>query len=263
MDFTLFRCYASARAWHGRGVSGGMNSTAWQQGLRDGVPIALGYFAVSFSFGIVARNAGLTAAQAGVMSATNMTSAGQFAALGLIGSGAGLLLTALSQLVINMRYALMSAALSQKLPPGASTLHRLLLAFCVTDEIFGLSALRPGRLDPRYSYGLMTVAVPGWTLGTCAGVLSGDLLPERLLSALGIAIYGMFIAVVVPPARRDRRIAAVVVVSMAASLLAAYLPMLSGASDGAKVIGLTLLIAGVAAFLDPHAGQVEKVEGQS
>ncbi|MDL2264287.1 AzlC family ABC transporter permease [Synergistaceae bacterium OttesenSCG-928-I11] len=235
-----------------------MNDTEWRQGLRDGVPIALGYFAVSFSFGIVARNAGLTACQAGIMSATNMTSAGQFAALGLIGTSAGFLLMALTQLVINMRYALMSAALSQKLPPGTSTLHRLLLAYCVTDEIFGLSALRPGRLDPHYTYGLMVVAVPGWTLGTIAGVVSGDLLPERLLSALGIAIYGMFIAVVVPPARHNRRIAAVVVVSMAASLIAAHLPFLNGVSDGAKVIGLTLLIAAGAAFLDPHAGESDE-----
>lgn len=234
------------------------NHMEWHAGLRDGVPIALGYFAVAFTFGIVARGTGLAATQSTVMSATNLTSAGQFAALELIGASAGLLLMALAQCVINMRYALMSAAISQKLAPETPLYHRLLIAYGVTDEIFGVSVTRAGRLNPFYSYGLICVAMPGWALGTCVGVLAGDMLPARLLSALGIAIYGMFIAVVIPPSRRDRRIALVVAISMFASLAVAKvgaLAALFARLGSAKVIVLTLAIAGAAALLDPKGGQ--------
>ena len=234
------------------------NRSEWRDGMRDGVPIALGYFAVAFTFGIVARNTGLTALESTAMSATNLTSAGQFAALELIGSSSGLLLMALTQLVINLRYALMSAAISQKLDPAMPFYHRLLIAYGVTDEIFGVSVTRPGRLNPFYSYGLISVAMPGWSLGTYVGVVAGDVLPERLLSALGIAIYGMFIAVVIPPAKGDRRIALAVGASMLLSLAVAEVPQLARLferSGGIKVIALTLLIAGAAALLDPKGGQ--------
>lgn len=230
-----------------------MSRREFAQGARDGVAIAAGYFAVSFSFGIAARASGLTAFESGAMSALNMTSAGQFASLSIIGAAGSFAVLAMTQFVINLRYALMSTAISQKLGPDVGLFRRLLVAFCMTDEIFALSALRPGRLDPMYTWGVMAMALPGWTLGAASGTAVGDVLPENVLLALGVAIYGMFIAIVVPPARRDKGIAAVVVCSMIASLASSYAPYVRDLSSGSKVIILTLLIAAGAAILDPDA----------
>lgn len=235
-----------------------MNRSEFAQGARDGVPIAAGYFAVSFSFGIAARAHGLGALECGVMSASNMTSAGQFASLAIISAGGSLLLMAVTQFVVNLRYALMSAALSQKLGPEVGVIRRLLVAFCLTDEIFALSALREGRLDPMYTWGVMSAALPGWTLGAACGAGVGDVLPESVLLALGVAIYGMFIAIVVPPAHRDRGVAAVVIGSMALSFAATKLPVLSDMSGGSRTIVLTLVIAAAAALLDPDAASRSK-----
>ncbi|MDO5416171.1 MAG: AzlC family ABC transporter permease [Lachnospiraceae bacterium] len=226
-------------------------------GLKDGIPIGLGYLAVSFSFGIMARGAGLTVWEAVVMSLTNVTSAGQFAALGIIQAGAPFLEMAATQLIINLRYCLMSCSLSQKLSPDMPFFHRLLISYGVTDEIFGVSVCRLGYLSPFYSYGLIGVAVPGWALGTLLGAVSGSLLPERLLSALSVALYGMFIAIVVPPSKANRTLAGVVLVSMALSLVFHLLPALSGISSGFKIIILTVLIAGAAAWLFPVKEEVE------
>ena len=220
-------------------------------GLKDGIPIALGYLAVSFSFGIMAKGAGIKTLEAAVMSVTNLTSAGQFAALGIIQSGSPLMEMAASQLIINLRYCLMSCSLSQKLPAKMPFFHRFFMAYGITDEIFGVSVCREGSLSPFYSYGLICVAVPGWTLGTVLGSVSGDLLPARLLSALNVAIYGMFLAVVLPPARESRVLFGVVLISMLASLLFMEIPVLSGISSGFKIIILTVLIAGAAAYLFP------------
>lgn len=172
-----------------------MNKSAFQKGLKDGIPIGLGYFAVSFTFGIMAIQAGLSAWQAVLISLTNLTSAGQFAGIGIIAAGGSLWEMALTQLVINLRYCLMSFSLSQKLEKGVGNGHRLTVAFGVTDEIFGVSASQEGRISPWYNYGVMCVAIPGWTLGTLAGAISGNLLPDFLVSALSVAIYGMFLAV--------------------------------------------------------------------
>lgn len=227
------------------------NLQQFRSGIKDGVPIGLGYLAVSFSFGIMAKSAGIPTLAAVVMSFTNLTSAGQFAALGIIAGGAPYMEMAVAQLIINLRYCLMSCSLSQKLHPDMPFFHRFLIAYGVTDEIFGVSVCREGRLSPFYSYGLICVAVPGWTLGTLLGAVSGDLLPAKLLSALGVALYGMFLAVVIPPARTSRVLAGVVLVSMAASLLFSLIPVLSGISSGFKIIILTILIAGAAAALFP------------
>lgn len=227
------------------------NLQQFRAGIKDGVPIGLGYLAVSFSFGIMAKSAGIPTLAAVVMSFTNLTSAGQFAALGIIAGGAPYMEMAVAQLIINLRYCLMSCSLSQKLHPDMPFFHRFLIAYGVTDEIFGVSVCREGRLSPFYSYGLICVAVPGWTLGTLLGAVSGDLLPAKLLSALGVALYGMFLAVVIPPARTSRVLAGVVLVSMAASLLFSLIPVLSGISSGFKIIILTVLIAGAAAALFP------------
>ena len=223
----------------------------FSHGLKDGVPIGLGYFAVAFTLGIAAKNIGMTAAQATAMSLTNLTSAGEFAALGIISAGASYGEMALTQLIINLRYCLMSCSLSQKLSRNMPFFHRFFMAYGVTDEIFGVSVCREGNLSPWYSYGLMSAAVPGWTFGTFLGAVSGNLLPQRLLSALGVSLYGMFLAVILPPARKNKVLMGIILVSMGASLLFASIPVLSGISSGFKIIILTLVIAGGAAFLFP------------
>lgn len=227
------------------------NRLSWINGMKDGIPICLGYIAVSFTFGIVARNAGLTPLQAVVMSAANLTSAGQLASLGIIGAGAGFLEMAVTQLVINLRYCLMSCALSQKLGAEAPLFHRLFVAYGVTDEIFGVSVLKAGRLSPYYNYGLISVAMPGWVLGTFLGVVSGNVFPDRIVGALSIGIYGMFIAVIVPPAKENRILAGLVIFAMAVSWCFTKIPAVSGISSGFKIILLTVVIAGAAAVLFP------------
>ncbi|MCQ2444897.1 MAG: AzlC family ABC transporter permease [Mailhella sp.] len=226
--------------------------TPFIQGLRDGIPIALGYFAVSFTLGIACRNIGMGALAAAVMSASNLTSAGEFAAVGIIAAQGGLVEIALSQLVINLRYMLMSCALSQKLAPETPFWHRFLIGYGVTDEIFGISVAWPGRLAPSYVYGAVAVAAPGWTLGTFLGVILGNVLPARIVSALSVALFGMFVAIIVPPAKQDRVLAGLVAVSMAASWAFAKTPCLAGISGGMRVIILTVVISAAAALLFPR-----------
>ncbi len=221
------------------------------QGLRDGIPIGLGYLAVSFSFGILARKAGLTTFQAVMMSALNLTSAGQFASLAIIEGAGSYLELALSQLIINLRYCLMSCSLSQKVDQKAPFFHRFLMAYGNTDEVFALSSAVKGPLSPFYSYGLIFMAMPGWSLGTLLGAAAGSILPERMLSALGVALYGMFCAIIIPPARQDRVLRAIILLSMAASLLFAVVPVLKDISSGMRVILLTVGISAAAAIFCP------------
>lgn len=227
------------------------------KGIKNGVPISLGYFAVSFSLGIAARQAGLNAYQATVMSLANVTSAGQFAGIGMIAAGASYLELAFSQLVINLRYCLMSCALSQKIGSEVPFFHRFLIAFGVTDEIFGVS-LVPQWLHPFYSYGLMSISIFGWTFGTFLGAVCGQILPIRVVSALSVALYGMFLAIIIPPARVNKVLAALVPLSMIASLLCSVLPMVKEISSGIRVILLTVAISLAAAILFPIQ---EKEEG--
>lgn len=224
---------------------------AFKDGIRDGIPIALGYAAVSFALGIAARNHGLSWIEATVMSLLNNTSAGEFAALEQIQINAPLIELALIQLIINLRYLLMSCALSQKIAQETSFWHRLAIGFDVTDEIFGISIAYPGKLNPFYSYGAMMVSVPCWAFGTCMGVLLGNALPASIVSALSLALYGMFIAIVIPPARESRVLAGVVLVSMASSILFDLLPMPEWMSGGMKIIFLTVVISLGAAVLFP------------
>ncbi|MEE0741760.1 MAG: AzlC family ABC transporter permease [Emergencia sp.] len=227
------------------------NKTNYLQGLRDGIPIALGYFAVGFTLGIAAKAIGISAGQAGLMSFLMHASAGEFAVLTVIAGGSGYVAMIITQLVINMRYFLMSCSMSQKISPNTSLPKRLLLSYFVTDEIFGISASVQGELNPYYPLGAATVASPGWILGTVLGALVGNILPPSLSSALSVALYGMFLAVVIPASRKDKTIAAVVIVSMAGSLLFAFLPVLRGISDGTRIIILTLVIASAAAIIRP------------
>ena len=229
----------------------------WKEGARDGLPICFGYFAVSFAFGIQAAESGLSPFQAVLMSLTNVTSAGQFASLSVIASSSAYLEMAFLQLVINMRYFLMSCALSQKISAKTRPIHRFFMSYGVTDEIFGLSVLRQGDLSPYYTYGLMSVAIPGWTFGTMFGVICGDILPTSIINALGIAIYGMFIAIILPPARQDRVVLRVVLAAMAMACVFQYLPALSGISSGMQVIVITLLVSGIAAVLFPREEETD------
>ena len=231
------------------------------RGLRDGVPICMGYFAVSFALGITARGIGMNALQAGLMSMGMVASAGEFAAIVLISSGAGVIEMISTCVVVNLRYFLMSCSLSQKLSPDLPFYHRFLLPYCITDEIFGLSSAVPGYLDPRYSYGMTIISVAGWTSGTVLGVLLGNIMPPFIVNALSVSLYGMFLAIIIPPSRKDRFIAALVAISMAASGLFSVLPLLKTISGGFKVIILTILIAGAAAFIKPvdeSAGKEEE-----
>ena len=227
------------------------NRQAYLEGLRDGVPIGLGYFAVAFSLGIAARSAGLSAWQGLIASLLCNASAGEYALFTLIGAGASYLELALVTLITNARYLLMSCALSQRISPRMKNYHRYLFGALITDEFFGINIARPGWLQPVYYYGAITVATPLWAIGTALGILMGTLLPGRVVSALSVALYGMFLAIIVPPARENRVVAVCVVLSFALSGLFALLPGLAGISAGTRTILLTLLIAGGAAVLFP------------
>lgn len=224
----------------------------YKNGLRDGIPIALGYFAVSFTLGIVAKKAGLTAFQAMLATGLTNASAGGYAGFSLIAENGGYIAMALTQLVVNARYLLMSASLSQKLSPETPLLHRALVAFNVTDEVFGISIAVKGNLNPFYNYGAMTVTIPGWALGAFFGVIMGNALPANIVSALSVGLYGMFLAIIIPPAKKDKVIAALVIISMVLSLAFSKLPVLSGISSGFRIIILTVAISLVAAILFPR-----------
>lgn len=227
------------------------NRICFLQGMRDGIPIALGYFAVALTLGITAKNAGLTALQALLASLTNHASAGEFIGFTLIAAGASYLELCIMEAVTNARYLLMSCSLSQKLPPETSLLHRLLIGFFVTDEIFGVSISVPGKLNPYYTYGVISVASPGWVLGTYLGVILGNVLPLQAVSALSVGIYGMFVAIFIPPARKNKVIAGLVAISFCASLIFSKIPFFAQISSGIRVILLTLVISLGAAIFFP------------
>ena len=229
------------------------------KGLKDGIPIMLGYFAVSIALGISARNAGMTAAQATLASALIMASAGQYIGFTLIAAGASYLEIVVMEAIANARYLLMSTALSQKVDPALPLRHRLLMGLWITDEIFGVSVSVEGRLNPYYNYGMAAVATPGWALGTLAGVVLGNVLPVRVVSALSVGLYGMFISIFVPPARKNRIIAGLVLISFAASWAFNALPWFDGISSGLKIILLTGAISLGAALLFP----VEREDGHA
>ena len=221
------------------------------RGMRAGVPISLGYFAVALSLGIAARTAGFTALQATLTSFLINASAGEYIGFTLIASGAGYIEVMIMEAVANARYLLMSCALSQKLPPKTSTFKRLLLGYCITDEVFGASIAVEGSCDPIFTYGAMMIAVPGWSLGTLCGVLLGSILPVGLVSALGVSLYGMFISVFIPEAKRNRVVAALILISFAASFAFMKIPLFDGISSGIKIIILTVVISLAAALIFP------------
>ena len=239
-------------------ISLNKNFKWYKKGLKDGIPIALGYFAVSFALGIAAKKAGLNPFEAMLAAGLTNASAGAYAGFTLIAEQGGYLAMALSQLIVNARYLLMSCALSQKINPKTSVLHRMAVAFDVTDEIFGISVAVKGELNPFYNYGAMTLAIPGWAFGTFFGVLMGSVLPVRVVSALGVGLYGMFMAIIIPPARKNKIIAGLVVISFALSFAFAKLPVISAVPSGTQVIILTVLISLVAALVFPIKDEEEE-----
>ena len=221
------------------------------EGMRDGFPIALGYFAVSFSLGIAARNAGLTPMQGFLASILNNASAGEYAAFTLIAAGATYWEVAVITLIANARYLLMSCALAQRFSPETPFFHRLLIGYDVTDELFGITIARPGYLNPYYTYGAILLAAPAWAIGTALGIIAGNALPLRVVSALSVALYGMFLAIIIPPARKNRIVAALVVISFVLSFACEYLLGISALSGGTRTIILTVVISAAAAVLFP------------
>ena len=222
-----------------------------RQGIRHGIPIGLGYLSVSFAFGMKAVGDGLTVLQAVLISMTNLTSAGQIAALPLMVGGASLAEMALTQLTINLRYALMSLSLSRKLDGSMGTLQRLIFSFANTDEIFAVASSQPGKVGKHYLYGLMLAPWIGWSLGTFLGGAAGTLLPAFVRTALGIAIYGMFLAIILPPARKSRPVRFVVLVAVGLSLCFRYIPGLNTVSSGFAIIICSVLAAAAGAWRFP------------
>ena len=224
---------------------------SFAKGLWDGLPIALGYVSVSFAFGMMAVQGGLSIWQAVLISLTNVTSAGQFAGLNLMLAGAPLLEMGLTQLVINIRYALMSLSLSQKLDGTMTLPHRMLFAFCNTDEVFAVASGQPQRVGRRYLYGLTALPYLGWALGTLLGAAAGTLLPEGIRTALGVAIYGMFLAIIIPPARKLASVRAVVACAVGLSSAMRYLPLLREVSSGFAIILCAVAASALGAWFFP------------
>ena len=221
------------------------------RGLRDGFPIGMGYYAVAFSLGISARNAGLSAAQGFLASILNHASAGEYALFSLIAAHAAYWEVALVIFITNARYLLMGAALSQLFSPSIRFLHRPLVGFCITDEIFGLGIAGSGWLSPAYIYSAFLVADLCWASGTASGIVAGNILPAQVVSDLSVAIYGMFLAIIIPPIKQDRVLLPIILVSFASSFAFTVLPAVSRLSAGMRTILLTVAISCLAAWLAP------------
>ena len=228
-------------------------------GLKMGIPICLGYFAVSFSLGISAKNAGLSAFQAGFASILLNASAGEYALFTLIASNAGYIEVALMELVANARYLLMSCALSQKLSNEARLPHRLFIGIAITDEMFGASISRPEKVSPLYYFGMMSVAMPGWCLGTSLGVAVGSVLPPISVNSLSVSLYGMFLAVIIPEARKNLIVMGVVAVSFILSFTSSMAPIVSTIPEGTRIIILTIVISAISALLFPITDEAEGI----
>lgn len=227
------------------------NFSEYRRGMKNGIPICLGYFAVSFSLGLAAGRSGFDVFSASLSSLLLNASAGGYALFSAFAGGVGYLQTALSIAVANMRYLLMSCALSEKLDGRTKAWHRVLFGFAVTDEMFSIGIMQSKKLNPYFYLGMMTLAVPGWCVGTGVGVAVGNIIGVKLQSALGVSLYGMFIASIIPAAKRNIKIAAVVMTSAILSLGFSLMPILGSLSESIRVIILTVIIAACAAILFP------------
>jgi predicted branched-subunit amino acid permease len=220
-------------------------------GFRDGIPIAMGYFAVAFSLGIIAKKAGLTAILGFVSSFFTRASAGEYGVYTLVALNTAYVEIVAISLVANLRYMLMSAALSQKIAPHTPWYHRILMACCITDEVFGISVNHKGYTPPAYTYSAALISTLCWASGCAAGIIAGGLLPTPIVSALSVALYGMFIAIIMPPSRTDRNVLYAVVASFILSGLCAIAPLVKEWSPGTRTIVLTVGISFLAAWLKP------------
>lgn len=221
------------------------------KGIKDGIPIALGYFSVSIAFGLMAVEAGCTWVEAMLISLTNLTSAGQFAGVTVLAHMGTYIEMALIQLVINSRYALMGISLSQKVNARFKGLWRVILGFAITDEIFAVAIGQEGEISRRYFAGLAIIPIIGWTSGTIVGAVLGNIMPEIITSALGVALYGMFIAVVVPKARENMHVLAVVIIAVIISVALRYIPVFSGISAGFAIIICAVAASAAGALFFP------------
>lgn len=228
-----------------------MSVKEYLAGMKAGMPVCVGYFSVSFGFGAMAISMGLSVWQAVLISASNLTSAGQFAGLTVIAAGAVMIEMILTQLVINSRYALMGLALGQRLGPDAGTGQRLLAAFFNTDEVFALGMSRKGKLTVSFFVGAGTVAALGWVGGTALGAIAGTILPLAVRTALGTMLYGMFIAIVVPQARREKPMQICMAAALMLSCLFSWLPGLKTVSAGLAIVICTVAAAAVCALVFP------------
>lgn len=219
------------------------------RGMSHGIPISLGYLSVSFGFGIKAVGAGLSVLASSLISATNLTSAGQVAGVDIIAVGGTILEMVLVQLTINIRYSLMALSLSQRLDRKFTLPHRLLASYGITDEIFAVCSAQKQKLTPWYMYGMILISAVGWVTGTALGATAGQLLPESISNALGIVLYGMFIAIIVPPAKKQRSVLVVVVISAVISVAFRYL--MTAVSSGFAVIISAVIASATGAFLFP------------
>lgn len=220
-------------------------------GLRDGIPIALGYYAVAFSLGIIASSAGIGPLLGFISSAFIRASAGEYCTYTLAAAGATYVEVIGMSIIANVRYMLMGAALSQKFSKTTAQWKRILVSCCITDEVFGISIAYPGKLAPAYTFGAAVISTLGWASGTASGIIAGDILPTNIVAALSVALYGMFIAIIVPPAKQDKAVGIAVLSSFLLSGLCAYMPYVSEISSGTRVIILTILVSAIAAILKP------------
>ena len=237
-----------------------MKWNEYRTGVSRGLPVGMGYFSVSFGFGAMAVSQGLRVFDATLISLTNVTSAGQFAGLTVIVAMATLWELILTQLIINSRYALMSLALSQRMGQRIGFLPRLVIAFFNTDEIFALAMAREVPLTVPFMLGLGTLPILGWTLGTLCGALAGSILPVSIQAALGVMLYGMFIAIVVPPAKNDKAVLAAVILAMTFSTLFTLVPLLKQVSAGISIVICTVAAAAICAALFPIPEEEEGKE---
>lgn len=228
-----------------------MKKKLFLAGLFDGLPIGLGYLAVSFSFGIAAVAAGLTPFEAIIISMTNVTSAGQFAGIGIITAGGSYFEMGLSQFVINLRYSLMGISISQKLDKSFTPAKAAVLGHMLTDEIFAVASSRPRLVRPLYFGGLALLPYIGWSAGTALGALFGTLLPKDLCDALSVAIYGMFIAIIIPKMKTDRAILTVTLIAVAISCILFYVPLFDCVSSGFSIIICAVAASAIGALLFP------------
>ena len=235
---------------------------SFKKGLKDGLPICIGYFSVSFAFGIFAVENGLTVWQAVIVSLTNLTSAGQLAGVPIMASGS-LIEIAVSQLVINSRYSLMSVSLAQKFSKNVKFKDKLLIAYGNTDEIFAVSISQNGEIGKKYMWGLILLPVIGWTSGTLSGGVAGNILPTIITAALGLAIYGMFTAIVVPVAKKEKATAICVLFSIALSCAFKYIPLLSKVPSGFTVIICAVVASAIFAIVAPIKTEEENEEVKS